>query len=69
LGLLANIPADKYRSPLSQIIATITPFSRVFASLTAAAILAPLLTPVKIPYYFANLLIIVSDSYSVASIT
>ena len=60
--LLANTSDDKYLSPRSQTMVTITPWSNLWASLTAAAMHPPLLTPAKIASYFANLIIIYSAS-------
>lgn len=60
--LFSNTFDDKYRSPRSQIIVTITPWSSFWANLTAAAIAPPLLTPAKIASSFANLIIIYSAS-------
>ena len=56
--MLEYTPEDRYRSPRSQTMETITPLSNFLANLTAAAIAPPLLTPAKIDYSLANLFII-----------
>ena len=60
---LAKTLDDKYLSPRSQTIVTMTPFSSFYANLMVAAIAAPLLTPAKIAYSLASR-IIISSAYS-----
>lgn len=52
---LSNKLDDRYLSPLSHTIVTMTPYSKVLASLIAAAIAPPLLTPAKMASYLASL--------------
>ena len=63
-----NRSDDKYRSPLSQIIATTTPFSMVSHSFNAAVTEPPLLIPAKTPSSYANRLVMALASASLTSI-
>ena len=66
-GVFAKTPEERYLSPRSHTILTITPLSSFLANLTAAHIAPPLLTPAKIDYSLAILFIIWIDSSSSTS--
>ena len=65
--LFPNNGVERYRSPLSHTITTITPYYNVSANLMAAVIVDPLLWPAKMHYSFAILLAIFNASSALTS--